>query len=62
MQIERDMVMWNNKTYLQHPIYCKEESALVKHRRWYSRFYSANSPRLNSNGDISNNKRKLNDW
>jgi len=59
VQIERDMVMWNNKTYLQHPIYCKEESALVKHRRWYSRFYSENSPKLE---DVIKEKQDINDW
>uniref|UniRef100_H2ZBT4 cholesterol 7-desaturase n=1 Tax=Ciona savignyi TaxID=51511 RepID=H2ZBT4_CIOSA len=51
-QIERDILMWNNKTYFRKPILVKEESALAKHRRWYQQFYSENSPKVNQRGEL----------
>nr|NP_001265912.1 cholesterol 7-desaturase nvd 2 [Ciona intestinalis]BAK39962.1 Neverland [Ciona intestinalis] len=62
-QIERDILMWNNKTYFRQPVLVKEESALAKHRRWYQQFYSENSPRMNHRGDlVYPGKPKLADW
>ncbi|TRY95146.1 hypothetical protein DNTS_003854 [Danionella cerebrum] len=46
IQFERDVMIWNNKTYISKPLLVKEDSAIQKHRRWYSQFYSENSPRL----------------
>lgn len=46
IQFERDVMIWNNKTYISKPILVKEDSAIQKHRRWFSQFYSENSPRL----------------
>ncbi|TMS08806.1 Cholesterol 7-desaturase [Larimichthys crocea] len=43
---ERDVTIWNNKKYVSKPLLVKEDSAIQKHRRWYSQFYSENSPRL----------------
>ncbi|XP_022093061.1 cholesterol 7-desaturase-like [Acanthaster planci] len=45
LQVERDMMVWNHKTYLSKPVLVKEDSLIAKHRRWYSQFYSENSPR-----------------
>ncbi|XP_077331805.1 cholesterol 7-desaturase nvd-like [Lithobates pipiens] len=45
-QFERDVMVWNNKKYISKPLLVKEDSAIAKHRRWYSQFYSDNSPRL----------------
>ncbi|XP_018422763.1 PREDICTED: cholesterol 7-desaturase-like [Nanorana parkeri] len=45
-QFERDVMVWNNKKYLSKPLLVKEDAAIAKHRRWYSQFYSENSPRL----------------
>lgn len=45
-QFERDVMIWNNKKYISKPLLVKEDSAIQKHRRWYSQFYSENSPRL----------------
>ncbi|KAM5146238.1 cholesterol 7-desaturase nvd-like isoform 1-T1 [Mantella aurantiaca] len=45
-QFERDVMVWNNKKYISKPLLVKEDSAIAKHRRWYSQFYSENSPRL----------------
>ena len=44
--LERDIAVWNNKTYLDHPKLIKEDHLIKKHRNWYSQFYSENSPRI----------------
>ncbi|WAR31570.1 NVD-like protein [Mya arenaria] len=48
VQVERDIMIWNNKTYAAKPVFAKskEDSLIARHRRWYSMFYSKNSPRL----------------
>ncbi|XP_072015574.1 cholesterol 7-desaturase nvd-like [Amphiura filiformis] len=48
LQVERDLMIWNHKMYQSKPMIVKEESTLVKHRRWYSQFYSENSPRYST--------------
>ncbi|XP_042365709.1 cholesterol 7-desaturase nvd isoform X2 [Plectropomus leopardus] len=45
-QFERDVMIWNNKKYISKPLLVKEDAAIQKHRRWFSQFYSENSPRL----------------
>ena len=39
-------MVWNYKTYLSKPLLVKEDVGIKKHRKWYSQFYSENSPRL----------------
>ncbi|XP_046360935.1 cholesterol 7-desaturase nvd-like [Haliotis rufescens] len=48
IQVERDVMIWNNKRYEGRPMFVKskEDSLIAKHRRWYSQFYSKNSRRL----------------
>ena len=46
LQVERDVMVWNNKRYNSKPLLVKEDHLILKHRRWYSQFYSENSPRL----------------
>ncbi|XP_078589339.1 cholesterol 7-desaturase nvd-like [Branchiostoma floridae x Branchiostoma japonicum] len=46
VQLERDVTVWNNKSYPAKPVLVKEDAAIVRHRRWYSQFYSKNSPRF----------------
>lgn len=46
IQFERDVMVWNNKKYTPKPLLVKEDSSIQRHRRWYSQFYSENSPRL----------------
>lgn len=48
IQLERDIMIWNNKQYNQKPVFVKsnEDILMVKHRRWFSQFYSENSPRM----------------
>uniref|UniRef100_UPI0037E9C0E0 cholesterol 7-desaturase nvd n=1 Tax=Semicossyphus pulcher TaxID=241346 RepID=UPI0037E9C0E0 len=51
IQFERDVMIWNNKKYISKPVLVKEDSTIQKHRRWFSQFYSENSPRLNYQRD-----------
>ncbi|XP_067143676.1 cholesterol 7-desaturase nvd-like [Centruroides vittatus] len=44
--LERDILMWNNKKFLKAPLLVTEDKFIVRFRRWYSQFYSENSPRL----------------
>ncbi|XP_059174032.1 cholesterol 7-desaturase nvd-like [Physella acuta] len=48
LQVERDIMIWNNKQYEGRPLFVKskEDTLISKHRRWYSQFYSENSPRV----------------
>uniref|UniRef100_A0ACB8EZM6 Uncharacterized protein n=1 Tax=Sphaerodactylus townsendi TaxID=933632 RepID=A0ACB8EZM6_9SAUR len=48
IQFERDVMIWNNKQYLSKPLLVKEDAAIQRHRRWYSQFYSENSPKFPS--------------
>ena len=42
--VERDITIWNNKTYASKPMLATKEDRLLKqHRQWYSQFYSNNS-------------------
>ncbi|XP_078326033.1 cholesterol 7-desaturase nvd-like [Crassostrea virginica] len=48
IQVERDIMIWNNKRYERKPLFVKSkaDAQVAKHRRWFSQFYSENSPRL----------------
>uniref|UniRef100_A0A1I7YMA5 cholesterol 7-desaturase n=1 Tax=Steinernema glaseri TaxID=37863 RepID=A0A1I7YMA5_9BILA len=59
---ERDIYVWTNKRYLKNPLYAKNDGPIGKHRRWFSQFYSENSPRLNRDGTLSNRPISINDW
>lgn len=39
-------MIWNNKRFAAKPLLVKEDGPIQKHRRWFSQFYSENSPRL----------------
>eukprot|EP01089_Gocevia_fonbrunei_P000403 TRINITY_DN10425_c0_g1_i1.p1 TRINITY_DN10425_c0_g1~~TRINITY_DN10425_c0_g1_i1.p1 ORF type:complete len:461 (+),score=75.62 TRINITY_DN10425_c0_g1_i1:419-1801(+) len=43
VQFERDIPIWNNKTYLPNPMVIKEDGDIVRFRRWFTQFYSENS-------------------
>ena len=40
---ERDVTVWNSKRYVATPLAASEDNLLIKHRRWYSQFYSNES-------------------
>ncbi|EGD74810.1 hypothetical protein PTSG_07043 [Salpingoeca rosetta] len=50
-QVERDVMVWNNKMYRKNPVLVKEDKLIAQHRRWYSQFYSENSPTLSFKKD-----------
>uniref|UniRef100_A0A8C4QVF0 cholesterol 7-desaturase n=1 Tax=Eptatretus burgeri TaxID=7764 RepID=A0A8C4QVF0_EPTBU len=45
IQFERDVYIWNNKTYMKTPLLISEDSPIGRHRRWYSQFYTEKSKR-----------------
>jgi len=38
-QFNRDVVIWNNKTYIHRPLIVKNDGNIPGFRRWYSKFY-----------------------
>ncbi|ODM97218.1 Cholesterol desaturase daf-36, partial [Orchesella cincta] len=46
VQFSRDVRIWNRKTFLRIPLLTKEDKQIRTFRRWYSQFYSENSPKL----------------
>eukprot|EP00095_Tigriopus_kingsejongensis_P003629 maker-scaffold341_size202020-snap-gene-0.7 protein:Tk03629 transcript:maker-scaffold341_size202020-snap-gene-0.7-mRNA-1 annotation:"3-chlorobenzoate- -dioxygenase oxygenase subunit" len=44
--LERDITVWNSKTYMDRPFLVKEDHLIRQHRRWYSQFYTENSPKM----------------
>ncbi|XP_067143717.1 cholesterol 7-desaturase nvd-like [Centruroides vittatus] len=43
---ERDIRIWNYKMFLKNPVYVAGDKQIAKFRKWYSQFYSENSPRV----------------
>ncbi|XP_072144160.1 cholesterol 7-desaturase nvd-like [Dermacentor andersoni] len=43
--VERDIAVWNHKTYLKQPALVKEDRMIVSFRKWFSQFYSESSPK-----------------
>ena len=41
-------MIWNNKQYMSRPLLVQEDKLLSRFRRWYSQFYSENSPKMES--------------
>ncbi|XP_070614473.1 cholesterol 7-desaturase nvd-like [Erythrolamprus reginae] len=48
VQFERDIMIWNNKRFLSKPLLVKEDAAILRHRRWFSQFYSQNSREISA--------------
>ena len=59
--LERDIVVWNSKTYADKPLTGgnSQDVLLVKYRRWYQQFYTAKSQSADSEED---NPPKTIDW
>uniref|UniRef100_A0A1I7U978 cholesterol 7-desaturase n=1 Tax=Caenorhabditis tropicalis TaxID=1561998 RepID=A0A1I7U978_9PELO len=62
MQFERDVFVWSNKKYLKSPLLVRNDGPIQKHRRWYSQFYTENSPRMLKDGSLSNQAKSIFDW
>ncbi|KAL6049650.1 cholesterol 7-desaturase [Balamuthia mandrillaris] len=43
VQFERDIPIWNNKTFRHKPVLVLNDGPIAKFRRWFSHFYSASS-------------------
>jgi cholesterol 7-desaturase len=43
VQVNRDVPIWNNKTYRSRPPYTKADSNIPPFRRWFKQFYSEHS-------------------
>lgn len=48
IQVDRDVMVWNNKTFMSRPLLVKQDHLIGKYRRWFAQFYSENSPTLES--------------
>lgn len=48
VMFERDLQVWNNKTFAKTPVLVKQDRTILDYRRWFSQFYSANSPTFQS--------------
>ncbi|VDN24446.1 unnamed protein product [Gongylonema pulchrum] len=59
---ERDIYIWNHKRYVKPPLLARNDGPIGKHRRWFSQFYSENSPKLNNNGSLSSDIKSILDW
>ncbi|KAL6260991.1 hypothetical protein P5V15_008518 [Pogonomyrmex californicus] len=44
VMFERDIKIWNHKKYERQPVLVREDRTILAYRRWYSQFYSDNSP------------------
>lgn len=44
LMFERDVAIWNHKRFETRPILVREDKTIAAYRKWYSQFYSANSP------------------
>ncbi len=42
--VERDVLIWGKKQYLQAPLVVKGDGPIPRFRRWYAQFYSPSSP------------------
>ena len=50
-QFERDVPIWDNKTFVRRPWLVKQDGPIGRYRRWFSRnFYSENSGKCASRG------------
>lgn len=49
VQFERDVPIWNNKTFLPRPVVVKGDGPIPAFRRWYARHYSESSNKFRGN-------------
>lgn len=48
--VERDISVWNSKTYVRQPLAGVEDGPLLRHRRWFNQFYTSGSDALKNSG------------
>uniref|UniRef100_H2YV04 3-ketosteroid-9-alpha-monooxygenase oxygenase component-like C-terminal domain-containing protein n=1 Tax=Ciona savignyi TaxID=51511 RepID=H2YV04_CIOSA len=54
VQVDRDIMIWNNKMFRARPQLLKEDNLIAKYRRWFTQFYTENSPRLTLKAEDGN--------
>ena len=52
-------MVWNSKTYLDKPLIVKEDNLILKHRRWYSQFYSKKNGKKSDEDSYSTKKKEI---
>lgn len=52
VQVERDVMVWNNKTFQDKPLLVAEDRGIPRFRRWYSQFYSEHSDSVAVEGGL----------
>ncbi|CAI5455943.1 unnamed protein product [Caenorhabditis angaria] len=62
LQFERDVYIWSNKKYIKNPLLVRNDGPIQKHRRWFSQFYTENSPRIEKDGTLSTQAKSIFDW
>ncbi|XP_057376323.1 cholesterol 7-desaturase nvd-like isoform X1 [Daphnia carinata] len=53
VMFERDVAVWNSKTFMNKPILVAEDRGINHYRRWFQQFYSENSPRFTFQENVS---------
>lgn len=48
IMVERDIMIWNHKKFIENPLLLKEDKTVAKYRRWFNQFYSEHSPLFNT--------------
>lgn len=48
LMFQRDVNVWNKKKFQKRPALVREDKIILSFRKWYSQFYSENSPTFNS--------------
>ncbi|KAF7997096.1 hypothetical protein HCN44_005373 [Aphidius gifuensis] len=48
LMFQRDVNVWNKKKFQKRPTLVREDKTIISFRKWYSQFYSENSPTYNS--------------
>lgn len=45
-QWANDLLMWENKVFVERPLLVKGDGPVTKLRRWYSQFYGGGAPKV----------------
>jgi cholesterol 7-desaturase len=51
VQFERDLPIWNNKTFVPKPLVVEGDGPIAGFRRWYAKFYSESSNKFRGSND-----------
>jgi cholesterol 7-dehydrogenase len=60
--VERDVLIWCKKRYLAKPALVKNDGPIAKFRKWFSQFYSENSPTWESIQEEERRMHEIKNW